>query len=181
MVDRPERTAVYTGVFDPVHLGHVDIIRRSAQLVDRLVVGVGENPEKAPFFNAEERTRLLTEVVAPFANVEVRPFSGLTVHFVRSIGSRIMVRGLRTTSDMEYEFSMSLANAALDPEIETMFLMAKEKYSHISGTLLRQIATFGGALENFVPAVVKNALQARVRELQRQKSAKVQMVDLRDT
>lgn len=180
MPTRSERMAVYTGVFDPVHLGHLDVIRRGAQIVDRLVVGVGENPEKAPFFNGEERVRLLKQVVEPFANVSVRPFSGLTVRFVRSIGARIMLRGLRTTSDMEYEFSMSLANAALDSEIETIFLMAKEQYSHISGTLLRQIATFGGDLENFVPPVVKTALQNRVRELQKQKSSKVQFGDLRD-
>src|SRR3984893_17472904 len=164
MAKATERIAVYTGVFDPVHLGHVDVIRRGSRLVDRLVVGVGENPEKAPFFNSTERVQLLQEVVKPFANVEVKPFTGLAVRFVRALGARLMLRGLRTTSDMEYEFSMSLANQTLDPEIETVFLMARDTYSHITGTLLRQIATFGGKLEKFVPAEVKSALQARVRE-----------------
>ena len=93
-----------------------------------------------------------------------RPFEGLAVRFVRAAGARIMLRGLRTTSDMEYEFTMSLTNLALDSELETVFLMARETYSHISGTLLRQIANFGGELDKFVPPTVKAALQARVRE-----------------
>jgi pantetheine-phosphate adenylyltransferase len=156
--------AVYTGVFDPVHLGHLDVIRRGARLMDRLIVGVGDNPEKSSFFTVDERVALLQSVVKPFANVEVKPFVGLAVQFVRSVGAHVMLRGLRTTSDMEYEFSMSLANQTLDAAIETVFLMAKDSYSHITGTLLRQIATFGGELEKFVPGEVKVALQARVRE-----------------
>jgi pantetheine-phosphate adenylyltransferase len=156
--------AVYTGVFDPVHLGHLDVIRRGSGIFDRLVVGVGINPEKSPFFTPEERVGLLRQVVAPFANVEVRTFDGLAVRFVREVGARIMLRGIRTTSDMEYEFTMSLTNLALDPAIETVFLMAKETYSHISGTLLRQIAMFGGDLEKFVPPVVRTALEKRARE-----------------
>jgi pantetheine-phosphate adenylyltransferase len=160
------RTAVYTGSFDPITFGHVDIIRRGSQIFTRLVVGVGINPEKAPFFAPEERVALVKRVVAPFPNVEVIPFTGLAVHFVRQVGARIMLRGLRTTSDMEYEFSMSLTNLALDPEIETVFLMAKEEYSHLSSTLIRQIATFGGSLDKFVPAEVREALLRRVREQQ---------------
>jgi pantetheine-phosphate adenylyltransferase len=160
------RVAVYTGVFDPVHLGHLDVIDRGRKIFDQLVVGVGINPDKAPFFSQEERVELLRRVAEPFANVEVRPFAGLAVHFVRDVGSRVMLRGLRTTSDMEYEFTMSLANLHLDPEIETVFLMGKEGYSHISGTLLRQVAQFGGQLDSFVPPVVKAALLQRVRERQ---------------
>ncbi len=166
MAKSAERLAVYTGEIDPVHLGHLDVIQRGSRLVDRLVVGVGDNPEKAPFFTLDERVRLLELVVKPFANVEVKPFAGLAVRFVRSLGARVMVRGLRTTSDMEYEFSMSLANQTLDSEIETVFLMAKDSYSHITGTLLRQIASFGGELDKFVPPAVKSALQTRVRERQ---------------
>src|SRR5437667_4147697 len=132
------RLAVYTGVFDPVHLGHLDMIQRGIRLFDRLFVGVGINPDKAPFFTVDERVQLLRRVAADLKNVEVCPFQGLAVHFVRGLGARVMLRGLRTTSDMEYEFNMSLANGALDPEIETVFLMAKEAYSHVSGTLLRQ-------------------------------------------
>ena len=128
--------AVYTGVFDPVHLGHLDVIRRGSKIFDRLVVGVGINPEKTAFFTHRgARPTGAARVPRTLANVEVRPFSGLAVHFVREVGARIMLRGLRTTSDMEYEFTMSLTNLALDPEIETVFLMAKETYSHISSTL----------------------------------------------
>ena len=158
------RVAVYTGVFDPVHLGHLDLIQRGSSLFDRLIVGVGINPDKTPFFSAEERVQLLKEVTRPYANVTVQEFTGLAVQFVRQVKARVMLRGLRTTSDMEYEFNMSLANLTLDPDIETVFLMAKETYSHISGSLLRQIATFGGPLDKFVPPEVAAALMARVRE-----------------
>ncbi len=161
------RVAVYTGVFDPVHLGHLDVIRRGSRLYDRLVVGVGINPEKAPFFTLEERVLQLRSLVAAHPNVEVRPFTGLAVRFVRDVGSRIMLRGLRTLSDMEYEFTMSLTNRNLDPEIETVFLMAKEEFSHVSSTLIRQIATFHGDLDKFVPPEIKAGLLNRVQELQR--------------
>ena len=163
MPDMSQYIAVYTGVFDPVHLGHLDVIRRGARLVDRLVVGVGDNPEKTSLFSQEERVALIRSVTASIANVEVRPFSGLAVGFVRSIGAGLMLRGIRTTSDMEYEFDMSLTNLALDPEIETVFLMAAAQYTHISGTLLRQIASFGGDLSRFVPPQVQQALLERAR------------------
>jgi pantetheine-phosphate adenylyltransferase len=157
---------VYTGEFDPVHLGHLDVIRRGSRVFDHLVVGVGNNPEKSPFFCIGERVELVKKVTADLPNIEVLPFSGLAVGFVREVGAKIILRGLRTTSDMEYEFTMSLTNLALAPEIETLFFMAKETYSHISGSLLRQIAILGGELEKFVPVVVKKALEARVREMQ---------------
>jgi pantetheine-phosphate adenylyltransferase len=163
---KDHRIAVYTGVFDPVHLGHLDVIQRGSRVFDHLIVGVGINPDKAPFFSQDERVELLRHVVAAYQNVEVRPFEGLAVSFVREVGARIMLRGLRTTSDMEYEFTMSLANLHLDPGIETVFLMGKEGYSHISGTLLRQIALFGGLLDSFVPPAIKAALLERVRERQ---------------
>src|SRR5713101_2126557 len=158
--------AVYTGVFDPVHLGHLDVIRRGSRIFDHLVVGVGNNPEKESFFTLEERVALVRQVVDPYPNVEVRQFTRLAVRFVGEVGARIILRGLRTLSDMESEFSMSLTNLALDAEIETVFLMAKEEYSHISSTLIRQIATFQDELSEFVPPDVKKALQARVRERQ---------------
>jgi pantetheine-phosphate adenylyltransferase len=154
-------TAIYTGMFDPIHLGHRDIIQRGSQLFKHLVVGVGHNPEKLPVFSIEERCELIKTVSLPYTNVEVVPFTGLAVKFVREFGARIMLRGLRTLSDMEYEFSMSLTNHALDAEIETVFLMAKEQYSHISSTLIRQIATYGGDLKPFVPEAVRQALVKR--------------------
>jgi len=157
--------AVYTGAFDPVHLGHVDIIERGRTLFDRLVVGVGINPEKESLFSLEDRVRFLKLVVSKFDNVEVRPFKGLTVRFVREVGARIMLRGLRTLSDMEYEFTMSLTNSSLDPGLETVFLLAKDQYSHVSSTLIRQIFTLQGDLEKFVPPEVKTVLQERLKNL----------------
>ena len=164
MSELSARRAVYTGVFDPIHLGHLDIIQRASKIVDELIVAVGINPEKTPFFSIEERVALIQHVAAPYPNVTVRPFTGLAVWFVRETGSRIMVRGLRTLSDMEYEFTMSLMNLNLDPEIETVFLMAKEEFSHVSSTLLRQIATLGGDLSKFLPPSVGKALIERARD-----------------
>jgi pantetheine-phosphate adenylyltransferase len=156
--------AVYTGTFDPVHLGHLDVIRRGSRLYERLVVGVGINPEKEPLFTPEERVELLRRVTEPFGNVEVRSFEGLTVRFVREAGARVMLRGLRTLNDMEYEFNMSLTNRNLDPEIETVFLMAQAAHSHFSGTLIRQIGLFGGDLDPFLPPEVHEPMRTRVRE-----------------
>ncbi len=158
------RFAVYTGVFDPLHLGHLDVIQRGSRLFDQLLVGVGNNPEKSPFFPIEERVGLIARIVAPYPNVEVRPFTGLAVRFVRQVGARVMLRGLRTLSDMEYEFSMSLTNRTLDPELETVFLMAEAQFSHISSTLIRQIAMYGGSLEPFVPPEVRTAMLERVQQ-----------------
>ena len=152
------RVAVYTGTFDPVHLGHLDVIQRCSRLYDRLIVGVGINPDKSTLFDINERAELLRIVTSDCGNVEVRTFEGLAVRFVRDAGARIMVRGLRTLSDMEYEFTMSLMNLNLDPEIETVFLMAKEEYSHVSSSLLRQIAKLGGDLTKFLPEPVRAAL-----------------------
>ncbi|MBA4068211.1 MAG: pantetheine-phosphate adenylyltransferase, partial [Isosphaera sp.] len=158
------RVAVYTGTFDPVHLGHVDIIRRGCRVFDRLIVGVGINPDKATLFDIGERVELLKAVTREFPNVEVLPFTGLAVQFVRGAGARVMLRGLRTLSDMEYEFTMSLMNLNLDPGIETVFLMAKEEFSHVSSSLLRQIAALGGDLSKFLPDPVKAALVAKARQ-----------------
>lgn len=158
------RVAVYTGTFDPVHYGHLDIIERSSRLFDKLIVGVGINLEKLTMFTIDERVEHCRAVTAKWDNVEVQKFEGLAVKFVRECKARIMIRGLRTLSDMEYEFTMSLMNLHLDPEIETVFLMAKEEFSHVSSTLLRQIAAFGGDLSKFLPEPVRSALIERARK-----------------
>lgn len=160
------RVAVYTGTFDPVHLGHLDIIERGCRVFDRLIVAVGINPDKSPLLSIEERVALLRQVTAGFGNVDVEPFTGLAVHFVRQVGGSCMLRGLRTTSDMEYEFTMSLANMTLDPEIETVFLMAKDIYSHLSSSLLKQIAAFGGDLGKFLPGPAFMMIREKVKALQ---------------
>jgi pantetheine-phosphate adenylyltransferase len=158
------RVAVYTGTFDPVHHGHLDIIERGSRLFDKLIVGVGINPDKQTMFTIHERVEHIRAVTAQWDNVEVEDFDGLAVKFVRKKQARIMIRGLRTLSDMEYEFTMSLMNLHLDPEIETVFLMAKEEFSHVSSTLLRQIAAFGGDLSKFLPEPVAAALIERARK-----------------
>ncbi|HEX8203403.1 MAG TPA: pantetheine-phosphate adenylyltransferase [Isosphaeraceae bacterium] len=168
MIERPaesSRTAVFTGMFDPLTLGHLDVIRRGCALFDHLVVAIGVNPVKQSLFSVEERVALARQVVAPYRNVSVEAFDGLTVHFVRRIGARIILRGLRTLSDMEYEFSMTLTNQKLEPAIETVFLMADGEYSHVSSSLIKQVACFGGeeALKGFVPPEMIAPIMTRIR------------------
>jgi len=160
------RHAVYAGSFDPVTLGHVDIARRGARIFDHLTVAIGINPEKAPLFSPQERVELLREVFHDVPNISVACFEGLTVDFVVRSSASVMLRGLRTVSDLESEFSMALANSTLAPQIETVFLMAGEKFSHISSTLIRQIAILGQGtaalkLRQFVPEPVIAPLLAK--------------------
>lgn len=161
----PSRTAVFTGTFDPLTLGHLDVIRRGRMLFEHVVVGIGVNPNKTALFGIEERVELARRVVEPFPNVSVEAVEGLTVHFVRKIGARVILRGVRTLSDMEYEFGMSLTNHRLDPSIETVFLMADGEYSHVSSTLIKQVAQFGGAsvLSQFVPKELVAPIMARMQ------------------
>lgn len=162
MVEQPARTAVYTGMFDPVHLGHVDIIKRASQLFPKLIVGVGINPSKQPLFAAEDRVRMVQMAVNSLPNVEVKPFDTLAVRFVRSEGGTVMIRGLRTVSDMDYEFSMSLTNQTLDQTIQTIFLLSHVQYTHLSSTLIRQIVSFGGDLSKFLPAEIVPLVRSKL-------------------
>ncbi len=163
----PSRTAVFTGTFDPLTLGHLDVIGRGCLLFDHLVVAIGINPSKQSLFTIEERVELARRVARPYANVTVEPFEGLAVQFVREIGARVILRGLRTLSDMEYEFSMTLTNQRLDPSIETVFLMADGEYSHVSSSLIKQIARFGkeDALARFVPPELVAPVMNKMREI----------------
>lgn len=160
------RHAVYVGSFDPLTLGHYDIICRGAALFERLTVGIGINPDKRPLFDHDERMALARLVLKPLKNVEVECFQGLAVEFLRQRGARVMLRGVRTLSDIETEFTMTLANRALDPEIDTVFLMASERYTHISSSLIKQIAQLGqrhaaDRLIDFVPEPVIAPLLAK--------------------
>lgn len=160
----PFRTAVFTGTFDPISLGHLDVIRRGRLLFEHLVVGIGVHPSKTSLFSIEERLSLAREVVADFPNVSVESFEELTVQYVRRIGARVILRGLRTLTDMEYEFGMTLTNQRLDPEIETVFLMADGQYSYVSSSLIRQVARFGGpdSLRPFVPEILVQPILAKL-------------------
>jgi pantetheine-phosphate adenylyltransferase len=157
--------AVYTGSFDPVTLGHLHIIERSARLYSHLVVGVGVNAAKMSLFNTEERIELLERVTRHLPHVQIRAFDGLAVDFVRSVGAKVMVRGVRPLMDIATEFTMMMANRQLDAEIETVFLMADEVYAHVSSTLIKQIANQGNgrSLERFVPAEIIDSLMEKVR------------------
>jgi pantetheine-phosphate adenylyltransferase len=150
------RTAVYTGSFDPITLGHLDVIERASRIFDAIVVGVGINPEKQPIFSLAERVQLVRESVAGLPNVRVELFSGLSVAFVREQGAHVLLRGVRSLTDIDAEFTMTLANRKLDPAVETVFLMADAQYSHISSSLLKQITPLAddNALLKFVPPPV---------------------------
>ena len=160
----PSRTAVYTGSFDPVTLGHLDVIERASRIFDRLVVGVGINPDKHSMFTLEERVDLVRESVAHLPTVVVDCFAGLSVAFVREQGASVLLRGVRSLTDIEAEFTMTLANRKLDPSVETVFLMADAQYSHISSSLLKQITPLAddAALLRFVPAPVVRALRGKL-------------------
>jgi pantetheine-phosphate adenylyltransferase len=166
MTEQPARVAVYPGMFDPVHLGHLDVIRRAAQIFPKLVVGVGVNPAKKAFFSIEDRVEMLQMAVRAIPNVEVKPFDTLAVRFVRNEGGLVMIRGLRTVTDMDYEFSMSLTNQTLDPNIQTVFLLSHVQYTHLSSTLIRQIVSFGGDLSKFLPAEIVPIVRQKISELE---------------
>lgn len=157
--------AVYTGSFDPLTLGHLDVIQRAARIFDRVVVGVGINPDKQPMFTLAERVDLVRKSVGHLTNVQVESFDGLAVAFVRAQGGKVLLRGVRSLTDIEAEFTMSLANRNLDPEIETVFLMTDAQYSHISSSLLKQITPLAddAALAKFVPVPVVRLLREKLR------------------
>ncbi|MBL8816253.1 MAG: pantetheine-phosphate adenylyltransferase [Planctomyces sp.] len=160
--------AVYVGSFDPLTLGHQDIVRRASRIFSQVTVGIGMNPDKQSLFTPEERVNLCCSALAEFRNVEVRTFDGLAVDFVRQCGSRILLRGVRTLTDIDAEFTMSLTNRVLDDEIESVFLMSAERYAHISSSLIKQIARMARGnvrerLMDFVPAEIIDALTDRLR------------------
>ena len=155
---------VYPGTFDPFTRGHEDLTRRAARLFDQVIVGVAASRSKQPFFSTEDRVTMAREVLAPYANVEVAPFSILLMDFVHAQGAQVILRGLRAASDFEYEFQMAGMNRNLHPEVETLFLTPGEQYMFISATIVREIAKFGGDVSPFVHPRVYERLRAKVRE-----------------
>lgn len=146
------KTAVYPGSFDPITNGHLDIIKRAAKIYDHVVVGVLDNLNKKPLFTAYERASMIMKVTADIDNVSVDVFSGLLVDFVKMKNADVVVKGLRTVADFEYEFQMALLNKALDAECETMFMMTDTKYSYISSSMVKEVAKLKGDLAGFVPS-----------------------------
>ena len=167
--DDSERIGVYPGTFDPITLGHADIIRRGAKLVDRLIIGVTTNPSKNPMFSPEERMEMVRREVASLGlgNVEVVGFNALLMKFARKQGASVIVRGLRAVADFEYEYQMAGMNQQLDPGIETVFLMADVSLQPIASKLVKEIALFGGDIAAFVSPPVRDDVLGRVQKLGR--------------
>ncbi len=166
MLNPAARVAVYTGSFDPITLGHLNVVERGSRLFERLIVGIGVNIEKQPLFTPEERVEQVRRTTQHLGNVEVSSFSGMAVSFVRQCGARIILRAVRTLGDIEAEFTMTLANRQLDPGIETVFLMADDAFSHVSSSLIKQIASFAGddELARFVPREIISEIRGKMRD-----------------
>jgi len=156
------RTAIYPGTFDPLTLGHVDIIARGSALFDKIVVAVVRNAEKSPLFSVEDRIEMIQEAFADSKNVETDAFSGLLVDYARAKKATAIVRGIRAISDFEYEFQMALMNRRLAPSIETVFMMPAEEYSYVSSRLVKEVAELGGSVKGLVPAGVERRLQQKL-------------------
>jgi pantetheine-phosphate adenylyltransferase len=162
LTNKTPLTAVYPGTFDPMTLGHADLMRRAASLFDRLVLAVAAGHHKRTMFTIAERLDMAQEIAAPYDNVEVMAFRGLLRNFVVELGGKVVVRGLRAVSDFEYEFQMAGMNRQLMPEVETVFMTPSDQFQFVSGTFVREIATLGGDVSKFVAPSVLQRLQERV-------------------
>ena len=158
---------IYPGSFDPVTFGHLDIIKRSSEIVDELVVGVLNNNAKSPLFSVEERVKMLNEVSKELDNVKVVPFEGLLVEFARKMNAKTIVRGLRAITDFEYELQMSQTNHKLESGLETIFLTTSLEYSYLSSTTVKEVAAFGGDISQFVPEIVIDRIQEKMYQKRR--------------
>ena len=157
-------TGVYPGSFDPVTLGHFDIIMRTSQTMDRVVIGVLNNQAKKPLFTVEERVEMLKSVTQPFSNVEIQCFDGLTIDFARKNHAQVIIRGLRAVTDFEYELQLAQTNRVIAPEIDTMFLATSLKYSYLSSSIVKEIASLGGEIGEFLhPQVAEKMLDKYAR------------------
>jgi len=162
-----EKIGIYPGTFDPITNGHADIIGRAARLLDKLVVGVAINPSKGPIFTIDERVELVREEIKHLGNgvgdrIEVRPFTGLLINFARDVDATVIIRGLRAVSDFDYEFQMASMNAKMAEDIETVCLMASDKYHFIASSLVKEIARLDGDITQFVSPRVAERLEERL-------------------
>jgi len=158
------KIGLYAGTFDPVTNGHLDILTRSLAVFDRVIVAVAESTPKDTFFGIEERVEMVKEAASGLPDIEVTPFSGLLVRFARERSATAVIRGLRAISDFEYEFQMALMNRRLDRELETVFLMPSEEYTYLNSSLVKEIASTGGDVSQFVPGIVAAKLRLRLEE-----------------
>ena len=158
------KIAVYPGSFDPLTLGHLDIIERASALVDELVVGVLNNSAKSPLFSLDERVNMIVEAVSHLPNVRVEAFSGLSVDFVRKCKARFIVRGLRAVTDFEYELQMAQTNRSMDHEVDTIFFTTALNYAYISSTIVKEVAWYGGNISGFVTPKVEKLLKEKISE-----------------
>ncbi|MDH5479266.1 MAG: pantetheine-phosphate adenylyltransferase [Nitrosomonas sp.] len=153
---------IYPGTFDPITRGHEDLVRRASRLFDQVIVAVAESSGKKPFFTIDERVNMAQEVLSDCPNVDVIPFSGLLMDFLRQQNARIILRGLRAASDFEYEFQMAGMNRGLYPDVETLFMTPSEQYMFISATIVREIAVLGGDADKFVHPLVAQQLRSKI-------------------
>lgn len=158
-------TAVYPGTFDPITLGHEDLVRRASRLFDRVILAVADSRAKKPFFALDERVEMANHVLRDLKNVEVVGFSGLLMKFVQDKGARVVVRGLRAVSDFEYEFQLAGMNRGMYPDVETVFLTPGEQFMFISATIVREISILGGDTSKFVPPYVSERLNLKIKQL----------------
>ena len=163
-----KKIAVYAGSFDPVTYGHIDIIKRASKIFDHIIVAVEHNTEKEPLFDVRERVSMIKTVTRNMPNVRIDDFTGLAVDYVSKSKANVLIRGLRMVSDFEYEFQMALTNRKLNEKIETIFLMPNEAYSYLSSTLIKEAASLGADVKNFVPGFIekrmKEKLENRIKE-----------------
>jgi pantetheine-phosphate adenylyltransferase len=160
-----KRKVVYPGTFDPITLGHQDLVRRAARMFDEVIVAVADSRSKRPFFTLEERVTMARRVLGRHKNVKVTGFSGLLMHFARQHGAKVVMRGLRAVSDFEYEFQLAGMNRNLDPEVESMFLTPANEYLFVSATLVREISILGGDVSEFVSPHVCQCLKKKIASL----------------
>ena len=160
-------SAIYPGSFDPVTYGHLDIIKRSADIVDELIVGVLYNKAKIPLFSVEERVKMLGEATKDLGNVKIVPFEGLLIDFAKQMDAKVIVRGLRAITDFEYELQMAQTNRKLNPEVETLFMTTSLEYSYLSSTTVKEVASFDGDISQFVPEFVAKKVTDKIKEKRR--------------